>query len=152
MDIIMPAPIAAYNQHMGGFDLFDQDVALYRSTIRIKKWWWPLFQWSVDAARTNAWRLSQRHTKCEQLPFLRELTHILIKANTVPRLPASFADRHQAPDDLRYDGLHHWPQELGSRFHRCKVCDRRTNIGCEKCGIPMHAKCMKAYLSYQPLK
>ncbi|KAF0313958.1 PiggyBac transposable element-derived protein 3 [Amphibalanus amphitrite] len=141
----MPRPLHAYNTHMGGVDLFDQCVALYRSTIRSKKWWWPLFQWGVDAARTNTWLLSQRHAKGPQLPFLRELTYVLIKKNTVPRPPASFSGRHQAPEDLRYDGLHHWPAELKTRFHRCKVCNSRTNMSCEKCAVPLHPKCMKVY-------
>ena len=145
VNVEMPGPLHSYNTHMGGVDLFDQCVAGYRSTIRSKKWWWPLFQWGVDAARTNAWFLSQRHVKGQQLPFLRELTYVLIKKNTVPRPPSTFAGRHQTPEDLRYDGLHHWPAELESRFHRCKVCNSRTNMSCEKCAIPIHPKCMKMY-------
>ena len=42
---------------MGGVDLFDQFVATYRVRIRSKKWWWPFFAWSVNAAMVNAWLL-----------------------------------------------------------------------------------------------
>ena len=35
--------IADYNKHMEGADLFDQSVSAYRSKIRVKKWYWPIF-------------------------------------------------------------------------------------------------------------
>ena len=36
ISVEMPGPLHSYNTHMGGVDLFDQCVALYRSTIRSK--------------------------------------------------------------------------------------------------------------------
>ena len=149
VQISMPAPFYMYNKNMGGVDLFDQSVATYRSSIRSKKWWWPLFQWGVDAARTNAWLLSRglkpARASESQLPFLRELTKVLIKGNTVPRPPAPYSGQGQPPLQMRFDGLHHWPKELASRYHRCKLCERRTNMSCEKCEVPMHPQCMKLY-------
>ena len=73
------SPVAAYNKHMGGVDLFDQCVANYRYTMRSKKWWWSVFRWGVDAALTNAWLLSQRATTGTQLPFIRLIAKSLVK-------------------------------------------------------------------------
>ena len=59
MKILMPGPLHAYNSHKGGVDLFDQCLANYRSSIRTKNWRL-LFQWGVDASRSNPWLLSRR--------------------------------------------------------------------------------------------
>ena len=49
VDLPMPLMIREYNQGMGGVDLFDEIVALYRPRIRKRKWWWCLFAWSLSA-------------------------------------------------------------------------------------------------------
>ena len=142
----IPGPVHAYNQNMGGVDLFDQCLSNYRSSIRSKKWWWPLFQWGIDAARTNSWFIYQRSGRGgPQLPFIRNLAKTLVKGNAVPRPVPTRQGRPSACDDLRYDGSHHWPQELKSRYHRCKVCGGRTSVSCSKCDIPLHVKCFKTY-------
>ena len=41
----------------GGFDRADQNIATYLISIRIKKWWWPLFVWVPDMIMQNAWLL-----------------------------------------------------------------------------------------------
>ena len=145
VSVEMPGPLQSYNTHMGGVDLFDQCVAVYRSTIRSKRWWWPIFHWGVNAARTNAWLLSQRHAKGQQLPFLRKLTYDLIKKNTVPCPSASFSGRYQTPEDLRCESHHHCPVDVETTFHHCKVSHSRTNMSYEKCAIPVHPKCMKMH-------
>ena len=139
----MPAPLHYYNKCMGGMDLFDQCLANYRCTIRSKKWWWTLFQWGVDAARTNAWLMSQKSVKGSQFPFIRVIAKTLIKGNTIPRPCASNKGKKIASNDIRYDGLHHWPEELQSRHHRCKQCGSRTNMSCSKCEIPLHPNVSK---------
>uniref|UniRef100_A0A3Q2YJ73 PiggyBac transposable element-derived protein domain-containing protein n=1 Tax=Hippocampus comes TaxID=109280 RepID=A0A3Q2YJ73_HIPCM len=40
--------IKQYYEHMGGVDLRDQQVSRYSITIRSKKWWWPMFSWSLS--------------------------------------------------------------------------------------------------------
>ena len=141
----MPGPVATYNKHMGDVDLFDQCVANYRCTMRTKKWWWPLFRWGVDAARTNAWLLSQRATKGAQFPFIRLIAKSLVKRKTIPKAPGGYQGQRMTCVDIRYDGLHHWPEELETRFHRSKQCGSRTNIACSKCEVALHPKCFKLY-------
>lgn len=46
----------------------------YRIPIRIKKWWFPIYTWSLSVCTVNAWRLRMRHTGTREpyLNFLRE--------------------------------------------------------------------------------
>jgi hypothetical protein len=39
--------VREYNSGMGGVDLLDNMVAVYRIPYRIKKWWFPIFTWSL---------------------------------------------------------------------------------------------------------
>ena len=59
----LPHSIYIYNQHMGGVDVFDQQVAAYRCRIRSKKWWWSLFAWTINAQVVNGWKLCSKHKK-----------------------------------------------------------------------------------------
>ena len=42
---------------MGGVDKMDQNIGAYMINIPNKKWWWPLFQFSVDLTVNNAFQL-----------------------------------------------------------------------------------------------
>lgn len=55
-----PKPIANYNKGMGGVDKMDQAVSSYRTRIRQKKWWWPIFVYLVDVSVSNAWLLMRK--------------------------------------------------------------------------------------------
>jgi len=49
-----------YNDGMGGVDLLDNLVACYRVLYRIKKWWFPIYIWSLSVCAVNGWRLRMR--------------------------------------------------------------------------------------------
>ena len=51
-----PQIIQNYNSFMGGVDLVDQQVALYRPTIKKKKWWFPVLTWGMAVQCHQAWR------------------------------------------------------------------------------------------------
>ena len=51
--------VEQYNKIMGGTDRQDQHVNSYRSGIRRKKWWFPLFTWLVDVSIQNEWLLGR---------------------------------------------------------------------------------------------
>jgi len=59
-EIDCPQIISIYNQHMGGVDLLDSLMGLYRITIRSKKWYHRLFFHYLDMAVVNAWLLYRR--------------------------------------------------------------------------------------------
>ena len=65
---------------MGGVDLLDNMVSCYRVRFRKKKWWFPIYTWSLNVSAVNAWRLRMRVTgkKEPYLDFLRELVVSLL--------------------------------------------------------------------------
>ena len=83
VDVTCPNLVKRYNRGMGGVDLMDSSVANYRVSWRKKKWWWPIFSWSLSVQAVNAWRLRQRFTRNKDpfLKFLRELVVALLAEN-----------------------------------------------------------------------
>ncbi|RXN16689.1 piggyBac transposable element-derived 2-like protein [Labeo rohita] len=66
-DVPCPAVVRDYNQHMGGLDLLDSLIALYRTKIRSKKWYHRLFFHFLDKIVVTCWLLYKRHCKCNNL-------------------------------------------------------------------------------------
>ena len=52
-----PFMMFQYNHFMGGVDRMDQNIDTYRMGVRSKKWWRPVFAFTVDASLHNAWQL-----------------------------------------------------------------------------------------------
>ncbi|KAK2708789.1 hypothetical protein QYM36_014414 [Artemia franciscana] len=61
VDVVRPLCIAEYNKFMGGVDLSDMLIELYRIDIRGKKWYMRLFYYFLDISVVNAWLLYRRH-------------------------------------------------------------------------------------------
>ncbi|XP_068213979.1 piggyBac transposable element-derived protein 3-like [Palaemon carinicauda] len=57
ISVSRPYLIGDYNRHMGGTDRMDQNINCYRISIRMKKWWWPISSWVIDATIQNCWLL-----------------------------------------------------------------------------------------------
>ncbi|KAF0039263.1 hypothetical protein F2P81_007498 [Scophthalmus maximus] len=49
-----PSLIPAYNQHMGGIDLFDMLVHMYKTLAKSRRWYLPLFGYILDLCISNA--------------------------------------------------------------------------------------------------
>jgi hypothetical protein len=49
--VIVPQPkvFADYNKGMGGVNKTDQLIACYRTRMRLRKWWWPIFIYLFDS-------------------------------------------------------------------------------------------------------
>ena len=60
VDIAVPKMITQYNLHMGGVDLCDMLMALYRIPLRSTKWYMPIFFYVLNAAVVNSWLLYRR--------------------------------------------------------------------------------------------
>lgn len=60
--IAVPCPslIAGYNQHMGGIDLSDMLVHLYKTPAKSRCWYFPLFGYVLDLCISNAWLVYKR--------------------------------------------------------------------------------------------
>ena len=158
VQIPIPDMIKAYNESMGGVDLLDAMVAVYRVLYRIKKWWFCFYAWSLSVSAVNAWRLRMcvKEKKEPFLDFLRELVIEMFMAHgTAPyviRKQPSLQAEHR-----RFDGLNHWitsteKDKTGKPSRRnCKQCclkgkkDAKCLFMCEKCEVPLHTHCFKAY-------
>ncbi|KAG7497753.1 hypothetical protein JOB18_043507 [Solea senegalensis] len=70
-----PMPIAhAYNQHMGGLDLSEMLVHMYKTLAKSRQWYLPLFGYILDLCISNAWLVYKRDCsllKETLLPFKR---------------------------------------------------------------------------------
>ncbi|CAH0718321.1 unnamed protein product, partial [Brenthis ino] len=57
----MPKFDKEYNTDMGGVDLADMLIALYRTPFRGHRWYLPIFSQMLDICVNNAWLLYRRH-------------------------------------------------------------------------------------------
>lgn len=64
IDIPCPQIIHEYNKHMGGVDLCDMLMSLYRIELGTKKWYMHIVYYCIGVAVTNGWILYKRH--CHQ--------------------------------------------------------------------------------------
>lgn len=138
----IPQLIHHYNLHMGGVDIADQFVASYRCRIRSKKWWWPLFAWSIDISCVQGWLLYRRlGHNIPLLNFRRECAIFLLKSFGESRkVPGVRSSMQYSPalEEIRKDGKDHFVEKAASKYRRCKVCGKRSSYFCVKCNIALH--------------
>ena len=71
VDVPAPNIIKQYNIHMGGVDLADMLIALYRTPLKAKRWYLMMFGQMLDMCVCNAWLLYRRDVKAlEQAQYI----------------------------------------------------------------------------------
>uniref|UniRef100_A0A8D0A246 PiggyBac transposable element-derived protein domain-containing protein n=1 Tax=Sander lucioperca TaxID=283035 RepID=A0A8D0A246_SANLU len=134
--IAVPCPslIAAYNQHMGGIDLSDMLVHLYKTPAKSRRWYFPLFGYVLDLCISNAWLVYKRDCgllKEKPMPLKRfhlAVAHSLKQKCLPPRPP-------QPQPDVRYDNYGHLPLHTDNRG-RCCLCPKGVSRWkCGKCNV-----------------
>ena len=91
-EIPCPQLVLQYNKDMGGVDLADMLISLYRIPFKTKRWYLKVFFHCLDIAKVNSWLLYQRH--CDEnsiakkqrmalLDFSVDVADSLISANKV---------------------------------------------------------------------
>ena len=158
-DIPCPQIVKAYNKSMGGVDLADMLIALYRVEVKTKRWYVKVFWHLVDIAKVNAWILYRRHYQQYGLPqkkqkslliFSQEVAESLIHANKVAvrtsrgrpskRKSVEIRPGGKKPaiplpcNGVRYDGLGHWPMPTSDK-KRCRLCQQYCRMTCGKCHV-----------------
>lgn len=158
-----PRMIKEYNSKMGGVDLADMLVALYRTELKGHRWYLPLFSQILDICVNNAWLLYRRSTnnKIKLMPlkefryeiyqsllsFERAVSAKKISSHVlVPLIKNPAAER--PIDALRYDQVGHMP--IFGTKGRCRNCTKgQTRIHCEKCNLRLclleERNCFHAY-------
>jgi hypothetical protein len=145
-----PQIIKVYNGSMGGVDLSDMYFALYKLPSRARRWYFPIFCYLIGISLTNSWLLYKRD--CEALGVSQEIEtskkfRLLVceglaagsqAARGRPSLDNSLSKvRVRQPvadrpgDELRTDGLQHWPQITDKG--RCRYCQMLCRFICSKC-------------------
>jgi len=155
--INVPCPniVQVYNRHMGGVDLLDSLIGLYRSRLRSKKWYLRIFFHLIDMMIVNAWilyRECRRHNpalKSMRLHDFKSDVAAVFCSAEVDAKPKKrgrrLADDSSPPtkhrkcaprpqDHLRTDGKDHWPEWCSQRG-RCRRsgCKGSTRVRCSKC-------------------
>ncbi|KAK3907167.1 PiggyBac transposable element-derived protein 3, partial [Frankliniella fusca] len=150
-----PQIVLAYNSSMGGTDLFDQYMSLYRIPSRARRWYFPLFVFLLELALINSFLLYKREVelidaelkyptlKDFRLQVFHGLTAVALAGRGRPNLDKSLLKKaakrripkHGVSDDLRTDNIGHFISRTsrgrctycaeGHTFSFCPKCDKR---------------------------
>ncbi|XP_066941424.1 piggyBac transposable element-derived protein 2-like [Macrobrachium rosenbergii] len=161
VDIACPSIIMIYNKFMGGVDLLDSLLALYRIGLRSKKWYHKFLWHFLDVMLIQAWLLYIRDfdlsgaPKKDKLPLLKfklEVSDCLLLKGKVPgpkrgRPSVSVDDLYRAKakkgptvkipaKPIRTDMIGHFP-EFAEKKGRCKYpgCTGICKVFCCKCRV-----------------
>lgn len=89
VDVPRPASIGEYNSYMGGIDLHDMLMELYRVNIRVRRYYLRIVYHLLDMCVVNSWLLYRRHCKqlndkiMSLLKFKLEISHALLQCGKV---------------------------------------------------------------------
>ena len=72
--IACPNTVKEYNESMGGVDLVDMLISVYRTNIKAKRWYLKVLFHCLDIAKVNAWLLYRRHRGQMNAPKKQELS------------------------------------------------------------------------------
>ena len=103
VNVNCPAIVKEYNEHMGGVDLFDMLMSLYKVDHKSTTWYRRIFLWALNLAVINGWLVYRRHANQLMLPgreqmdlihFTASISEALVQQN---KLPPTVARRRGRP-------------------------------------------------------
>ena len=135
IEIHKPHVIKEYNNNMLGVDMCDMYLALYRQTIRTKKYYKKFLCHFINLACVHSFFIYKnlRSSKVSLLDFLLLLSEELLVKNC-KRQVTPFGD-----NSIRFDGQNHWPVK-GQKtkvYRKNYKCKARTSMICKKSCIFM---------------
>lgn len=148
IDVPCPEIVKEYNKHMGGVDLSDMLVSLYRTRLRTRRWYMTMYSQLLDVAINNAWLLYRRdydniygdkkHCSLKEFRFLlfEKITQSKCgrptKDNNIKTIKKPSVKRPS--DAIRLDQDGHFPTYTTK--NQCKNCTTgQTKVGCIKCNV-----------------
>ena len=133
--------VVHYNATMGGVDRMDANVAQCRSSIRGKKWYFPIFIQLVDTVVNNSWLLYRLQQKYVDLnSFKSSVAESLLNESQSKKKTSA-----KIPSSARYDSIGHLVV-YSEKERRCAQCQNKTKYACKKCEKSLHPK--DCFLSY----
>lgn len=153
VDVPCPSIVLAYNQAMGGIDLSDMLVHLYKTPMKSRRWYLPLFGYIIDVSIVNAWLIYKRDCsilKQKPMPLKKFRLSVAATLKGADKVPARVGRppgaKHKPQvhrpnprvlhptQEVRYDGIGHWPT-FGTQRGRCNLCKSGVSRWrCSKCG------------------
>ena len=94
-DIDCLTAVQEYNKWMRGVDLADMLIALYRTTIKSKRWYLKVLFHCVDIAKVNVWLLYRRH--CDQQKVPKKSQMLLLKFTSSIALALTKSGTYKTP-------------------------------------------------------
>lgn len=158
IQIESPKAVGVYNNYMGGVDLLDSLLGLYRIQLRTKKWYKKIFFHMVDMCVVNSWILWRKKSG-EYMPlfdFKLAIAEHFCKAGKAkkrgrptttpsnPSTPTTSKDctpskKRKMQDfplnSVRADGIGHFPKWMKTRQLCQNNCSFRSYTYCEKCKV-----------------
>ena len=151
LTVDMPKCISEYNRSMGGVDMLDKQVSLYRTRIRGKKWWFSVFTQFLDVTVVNAWRLYQEASGDKKMPLLNARRKIVLSYLSKPCSSnrkrsgrKNSISEGRVSKAIRLDEGNHLVQPIATQ-RRCAKCGKKTKRICTRCQVPLHDKCFQEF-------
>ena len=82
VEIDYPAIVKEYNERMGGVDLFDMLMSLYKLDHKSREWYSHISFWVLNVAIVNGWILYLRHTTQKAIPHKNQFDLLKFTAST----------------------------------------------------------------------
>ena len=167
VDVPCPLIIEIYNNFMGGVDLCDMFLALFRIDRRSKKYYLRIVYYLFSVCCCNAWiihKINAKILRAKVFPlreFIKSLSMSLMRSGK-PRNPINnnrtasesldtddtstrnyVYNSNKVSSDIRHDNVDHVPSFFPVNHskkdtrQRCKVCGKKTNAECLKCNTPL---------------
>ena len=77
--------VKAYSKSMGGVNLADMLISLYRVEVKTRRWYIKVFRHLVDVAKVNAWILYRRHYKQYGSPRNKNMSLLIFSQEIATR-------------------------------------------------------------------
>lgn len=152
VDLERPYAVKEYNEFMGGGDLSDMLIELYRINFKSRKWYIRIFLYLIDLSVVNAWILYRRVKSITKsgkpmslCDFKDDISAGLMTMAINKRETTSLSqnENNKKPykptarpaDSTRFDCISHWPECIDKQ-NRCRQCkNSHTKVLCVKCKV-----------------
>lgn len=134
-----PQIVRQYNKHMGGVDLADMLIALYRTPFKSRRWYLSIFGQILDISVNNAWLVYRFRNKMKLKDFRHQVYESLLMENRSDHRQKTEATTVKKPrkkpplpcSPIKYDDVGHFPSTMEEG--RCRYCQKKTIVFCIKC-------------------